>query len=75
MRHWEKGDRFKPFGMKGRSRLVSDLFSDMKFDESQKRNCWLLEAEGDIIWVLGCRAGDLYRVGDNDEYLYYMELA
>ena len=61
--------------MKGRSRLVSDLFSDMKFDESQKRNCWLLEAEGDIIWVLGCRAGDLYRVGDNDEYLYYMELA
>ena len=75
LRHWEKGDRFKPFGMKGRSRLVSDLFSDMKFDESQKRNCWLLEADGDIIWVLGCRAGDLYRVGDNDEYLYYMELA
>ena len=75
LRHWRKGDRFKPFGMKGRSRLISDLFSDLKFDESQKHDCLMLEADGDIIWVLGCRAGELYRVGDNDEHLYCMELS
>ncbi len=75
LRHWRQGDRFKPFGMKGRSRLISDLFSDLKFDESRKHSCLMLEADGDIIWVLGCRAGELYRVGDDDEYVYCMELS
>ncbi|MDO5771381.1 MAG: tRNA lysidine(34) synthetase TilS [Bacteroidales bacterium] len=59
LRHWRKGDRFRPFGMKG-SRLVSDIFSDLKLSEPQKRRVLLLTADGDIVWILGIRSGALY---------------
>jgi tRNA(Ile)-lysidine synthase len=55
LRHWRQGDRFRPFGMKG-SKLVSDLFVDLKLSASQKSAAWLLEADGKILWVLGYRA-------------------
>ena len=61
LRHWHRGDRIKPFGMQG-SKLVSDLFADLKLDHADKHNTWLLEADGDILWVLGHRASALYPV-------------
>lgn len=54
LRHWRKGDRIRPFGMKG-TKLLSDLFVDMKLSTSQKSAAWLLEADGKILWVLGYR--------------------
>ena len=61
LRHWRQGDRIKPFGLKG-SKLVSDLFNDLKLDHSAKRNTWVLEADGNILWVLGYRASAHYPV-------------
>lgn len=55
LRHWRRGDRFQPFGMKG-SKLVSDLFNDLKLDYIHKQTSWLLEADGKIIWVVGHRS-------------------
>ena len=69
LRHWKRGDRIKPFGLHG-SKLVSDLFADLKFDHAQKRQAWLLEAEGDIIWIVGHRASALYPVNvESQDYL------
>ena len=59
LRHWRKGDRFRPFGMKG-TRLVSDIFSDMKLSEPQKRRVLLLTANDDIVWIPTIRSGALY---------------
>ncbi len=64
LRHWREGDRFKPFGMNG-SKLVSDLFTDLKLSEKEKNETWLLEADGDIVWVLGYRAAQAYKVSKN----------
>ena len=61
LRHWHQGDRIKPFGLNG-SKLVSDLFADLKLDHAAKREAWILEADGDILWVLGHRAAALYPV-------------
>ena len=62
LRHWRHGDRFHPLGMKG-SKLLSDFFVDQKFTEWQKRNAWLLlSADGDIIWVIGYRIDERYKV-------------
>jgi tRNA(Ile)-lysidine synthase len=69
LRHWRQGDRFKPFGLKG-SKLVSDLFVDLKLDYAAKRDTWLLEADGEILWVLGHRAASLYPVTpESQDYL------
>lgn len=61
LRHWREGDRFKPFGMHG-SKLISDLFTDLKLSEKDKNEAWLLEADGEILWVVGYRASQAYKV-------------
>ena len=69
LRHWKQGDRIKPFGLHG-SKLVSDLFADLKFDHAAKQQAWLLEADGDIIWIVGHRASALYPVAiESQDYL------
>ena len=69
LRHWKRGDRIKPFGLHG-SKLVSDLFADLKFDYAAKHQAWLLEADGDIIWIVGHRASALYSVTiESQDYL------
>ena len=64
LRHWRRGDRFQPFGMNG-TKLVSDLFNDLKLDYFDKQNAWLLEADGKIIWVVGRRSSALFPVEIN----------
>ena len=65
LRHWRHGDRFHPLGMKG-SKLLSDFFVDQKFTECQKQNVWLLvSADGDILWVVGYRIDDRFKIGQD----------
>lgn len=69
LRHWREGDRFKPFGMKG-SKLISDLFTDLKLSEKEKNETWLLEADGEIVWALGYRSSQSFKVpSDSTHYL------
>jgi len=74
LRHWRKGDRFQPFGMKG-TKLVSDLFNDLKLDYDDKKRAWLLEADGEIIWVVGQRSSALYPVPiESQDYIILTKL-
>ena len=66
LRHQRVGDRMRPFGMKG-TKLVSDLFADAKLSEMAKREAWLLEVDGKIVWVLGMRSADVYRVSSHEK--------
>ena len=69
LRHWREGDRFRPFGMKG-SKLLSDLFTDLKFSEKQKKETWILEADGEILWVIGLRSARAFKVpSDSANYV------
>jgi tRNA(Ile)-lysidine synthase len=70
LRHWQHGDRFHPLGMKG-SKLLSDFFVDQKFTEWQKQNVWLLvSADGDILWVVGYRIDDRFKVKDSTQTIF-----
>ncbi len=61
LRRWCQGDRFKPLGMKGWKK-VSDYFIDRKFTATQKENTWLMLNNQDIIWVVGHRMDDRFKV-------------
>lgn len=61
LRHWRQGDRFRPFGMKG-SKKLSDYFNDNKFSLLDKCRAWLLCASDTILWLVGHRAADAFRV-------------
>jgi len=61
VRQWQKGDWFVPFGMKGR-RLVSDFMTDRKMNLAEKHSQLVVTGGNDIIWVLGLRTDNRYRV-------------
>lgn len=74
LRHWRHGDRFHPLGMKG-SKLLSDFFVDQKFTEWQKQNTWLLaSADNDILWVVGLRIDDRFKVTTGTKTVFRCEL-
>lgn len=55
------GDRMRPFGMKG-TRLLSDIFRDLKLPDTEKWNRKVLTRNGEIIWIPGIRASALFPV-------------
>lgn len=67
IRKWKKGDRFEPFGLKG-SKKLSKFFKDEKYSLADKERQWLLcDAQDRIVWVLGKRADNRFRVDEHTE--------
>lgn len=62
VRKWAAGDKFVPFGMKG-SKKVSDFLIDQKVDLLKKQSIYVLvDGLGEIIWVIGHRVSDSFKV-------------
>ncbi len=63
LRKWQKGDRFQPFGMGGKSQLLSDFFRLQKLSIFDKEKIWILEtAQKQICWVVGFRIDERYKL-------------
>jgi tRNA(Ile)-lysidine synthase len=62
LRKWKQGDRFIPFGMRG-SRKLSDYFTDNKISINDKEKIWVLCSGSDIIWIIGHRTDNRFRIG------------
>lgn len=61
IRKWEKGDYFYPFGMKG-TKKVSKFYKDEKMDLISKEKQWLLCSGDAIVWIIGRRGDDRFKV-------------
>lgn len=62
VRKWKKGDYFYPLGMGGQKKKLSKFFKDIKLDVFTKEDQWVLCDGDDIIWVIGHRADERYKV-------------
>lgn len=69
LRRWSQGDRMVPLGMKG-SKKISDIFSNLKYSLSQKEEAWLLCSGSDIIWIVGERMDERYKITDTTEQIF-----
>ena len=64
IRKWQEGDSFYPFGMNG-SKKLSKYFKDEKFSLLDKSNTWLLCADNQIVWVVGKRQDERFKVDES----------
>ena len=62
LRNWISGDRFKPYGLKGKSKKLKEYFTDKKYNRFEKENALLLLNKDEICVVLGADISYNYRV-------------
>lgn len=74
LRHWNEGDSFQPFGMNGKSKKVSKLFKDEKLSLLEKENSWLLCSNDEIVWIIGLRQDERFRIDDTTKNILKIQL-
>ena len=73
IRKREKGDYFYPLGMRGKKK-VSKFFKDEKLDSFSKENQWLLCSENHVVWIIGKRADDRFKITETTKNIVKISL-
>lgn len=73
VRKWQQGDYFQPLGMTG-FKKVSDFLIDEKIPVHEKENTWLLCSGNKIIWIIGHRIDNRFKVTPKSKYIYMIEI-
>lgn len=72
LRLWKAGDRFVPLGMKGHKK-ISDFLIDQKCTQLEKEQTWVLSSAGEIVWVVGQRIDERYKLVAETEKVYLVQ--
>ena len=72
IRNWRKGDKFIPLGMDQHKKL-SDFFVDTKVDLFQKDRVPIMTSGDEIMWVLGHRISDKFKIEDSTKKVLKIE--
>ena len=70
----QEGDTFAPFGMGGKRKLLSDFLTDLKLSLFEKERQPLLVVGNEIVWVIGRRSSELYRVDETTKWVLILSL-
>jgi tRNA(Ile)-lysidine synthase len=73
IRRWKRGDFFKPLGMSGIKKL-SDFFVDQKMSIPEKENTWILANGEQVVWIIGRRLDDRYKITSATKNILKLEL-
>ena len=74
LRYWEEGDKFQPLGMSGKKKL-SDFMIDAKIPLNLKKRIMVLLSENKIVWVVGHRIDERFKISSNTNKAYSLAIA
>jgi tRNA(Ile)-lysidine synthase len=74
LRKWNEGDVFQPFGMNGKSKKVSKLFKDEKMSLIEKEKTWILSSDDQIVWIVGIRQDERFKIKNTTNKILKIEL-
>ncbi len=66
LRKWKTGEKFFPLGLKG-SKKISDFLNEQKISSSKKKEQLVLTNREQIVWVLGLRLDDRFKITNNTD--------
>jgi tRNA(Ile)-lysidine synthase len=73
IRKWQEGDLFYPFGMNG-SKKLSKYFKDEKFSLLEKTETWLLCSDNQIVWIIGKRQDERFKITQQTTKILQIQL-
>ncbi len=73
IRHYRAGDKFAPLGMIGKKK-VADFLQDMKVPTIEKKKVWVMCADKEIVWVIGYRIADTYKITDQTKQIAHIRI-
>jgi len=72
IRHRKPGDRFRPLGMEGHKK-IKDYFIDEKIELKKRDDIPLVCDENNIIWVLGYRMSETYKITSKTQKVLHIK--
>lgn len=69
VRSVKTGDYFYPIGMNGKKKKVSKFLKDIKLNQQEKENILIMESAGKIVWVIGHRIDERYKLTTTTQQL------